>query len=249
MKRALRAVERRDGSVGGANRGHQSGRRSGRASHTSRPFPAAPWSGSLDAACVNRRSSMLSIALSEERLEADLASSALTCPGCSRRLSPWGYARAREVRLLGGVRSVRPRRALCRGCDATHVLSPSWSVPRRRDGAEVIGEALRQAAFGDGHRPIARRLDRPPGTVRGWLRAARARAENLRACATKWAYSLDHELVGVTPAGSELGDAVEAIMLAVRARVLRFGRGQTGPWDVAVWLTGGLLSGPTTLPP
>lgn len=192
---------------------------------------------------------MLLTMASDEQLEADLAAGAVGCPGCGGRLSRWGFARSRELRMRDGVRSVTPRRASCQGCGATHVLCPSWSVPRRRDGAEVIGEALRQAALGDGHRPIARRLDRPPGTVRGWLRAARARAESLRACATEWAYSLDHELVAVTPAGSELGDAVEAIMLAVRARVLRFGRGQTGPWDVAVWLTGGLLSGPTTLPP
>lgn len=192
---------------------------------------------------------MLSIAISQERLEADLASGAIACPGCSGRLSPWGYARAREVRMLDGARSVRPRRACCQACGATHVLSPSWSVPRRRDGAEVIGEALAHAAQGEGHRRIARRLGRPPETVRGWLRAARARAESLRACATRWAYALDRELVVVTPAGSELGDAVEAIMLAVRARVLRFGDGQTGPWERAVWLTGGLLSGPTRLPP
>jgi len=129
------------------------------------------------------------------------------------------------------------------------VLCPSWSVPRRRDGAEVIGEALRLAARGEGHRRIARRVSRPPGTVRGWLRAGKARAASMRACASRWVVSLDHELVAVTPAGTELGDAVEAIMLAVRAWVLRFGRGQTGPWERAVWLTGGLLSGEPGLPP
>ena len=110
-------------------------------------------------------------------------------------------------------RSGRGGRAAKR-CGATHVLCPSWSVPRRRDGAEVVGEALALAARGEGHRRIACRLDRPPGMVRGWLRAARARAESLRACATRWAVSLDRELVAVTPAGSELGDVVEAITLA-----------------------------------
>jgi len=201
------------------------------------------------AVCVNGRSLMLSVAISQERLEADLASGALACPACGGRLARWGFARSREVRMLDGVRSVRPRRALCAGCGATHVLSPSWSVPRRRDGAEVIGEALAHAARGEGHRRIARRLGRPPGTVRGWLRAARARAESLRACGVRWAYALDPEFGPVTPAGSELGDAVEAIMLAVRAWVLRFGHRYSGPWEGAVWLTGGLLSGPTTLPP
>jgi transposase-like protein len=198
---------------------------------------------------VNCRFLMLSIVISQERLEADLAAGTLACPGCSGRLSPWGYARSREVRMLDGVRSLRPRRACCRGCGATHVLSPSWSVPRRRDGAEVIGDALRLAAGGEGHRRIARTLGRPPGTVRGWLRAARARAESLRACGARWAYALDPEIGVVTPAGSELGDAAEAIMLAVRAWVLRCGRQHVSPWEPAVCLTGGLLSGRAPLPP
>lgn len=38
-------------------------------------------------------------------------------------------------------------------------------------------------------------------------------------------------------------------MLAARAWVLRFGPGETGPWERAVCLTGGLLSGQPTLPP
>ncbi len=89
-----------------------------------------------------------------------------------------------------------------------------------------------------GPRRIARRLGRPPGTVRGWLRAARARSESLRACGVRWTYALDQEqLVAVTTTGGELGDAVEAIMLAVRAWVLRFCHGQTGPWEWAVRLT------------
>ncbi len=193
---------------------------------------------------------MLLTAVSPERLEADLAAGAIACPGCGGRLSRWGFARPREVRMLHGVRSVTPRRAYCQGCGVTHVLAPAWSVPRRRDGAEVIGEALAHAARGEGHHLIARRLGRPPGTVRGWLRAARARAESLRACGAKWTHSLDPgELAAVTPAGSELGDAVEAIMLAVRAWVLRFGHGHVGPWERAVCLTGGLLHGRSRLPP
>ena len=193
---------------------------------------------------------MLSMAISAQQLEAALAAGELACPDCRGRLSPWGFARSRELRMRDGVRSVRPRRAYCGGCGATHVLCPSWSVPRRRDGAEVIGEALAMAARGAGHRRIARRLHRPPGTVRGWLRAARARSESLRACGMRWAYALDQEqLDAVTPAGSELGDAVEAIMLAVRAWVLRFGHAGAGPWERAVWLTGGLLCGRSPLPP
>jgi Domain of unknown function (DUF6431) len=192
---------------------------------------------------------MLLTMVSDEQLEADLAAGAAGCPGCGGRLLRWGFARSRELRMRDGVRSVTPRRASCQGCGATHVLCPSWSVPRRRDGAEVIGEALARAAAGEGHRPIARRLGRPPGTVRGWLRAARSRAESLRACGARWAYALDPELSAVTPAGSELGDAVEAVMLAVRAFVLRSGHRQVGPWERAVCFTGGLLAGRPSLPP
>jgi hypothetical protein len=113
----------------------------------------------------------------------------------------------------------------------------------------VIGEALRLAADGVGHRRIAPRIERPAGTVRGWLRAVRRRTGSLRACAIRWTFALDPEMGAVVPAGRELGDAVEAIMLAVRAWRLRFGRTQTGPWERAVCLTGGLLTGQPTLPP
>jgi len=186
---------------------------------------------------------MLSIAIAPQHLEAVLAAGELACPDCCGRLSPWGFARSRDVRLLGEVRSLRPRRAVCGGCGATHVLLAAWAIPRRRDGAEVIGQALALASQGVGHRVIARRLRRPPGTVRGWLRAARRRAPSLRACATRWAYALDPELGAVAPAGSELGDAVEALAIAARAWTLRFGPQQAGGWERVVELTGGLLAG------
>jgi hypothetical protein len=61
--------------------------------------------------------------------------------------------------------------------------------------------------------------------------------------------SLDPEPGVVIPAGSELGDAVEASILAARAFMLRFGPGQLGVWERAVLLTGGLLSGQPPVPP
>ncbi|HWH10203.1 MAG TPA: hypothetical protein VG165_03685 [Solirubrobacteraceae bacterium] len=124
------------------------------------------------------------------------------------------------------------------------MLLPAFCVPRRRDGAEVIGEALHAKASGQGgHRSIAARLDRPPGTVRGWLRAATRRAEVLRASGTRWSYALDSMQGRIQPAGSPLGDAVQALATAARAWVLRFGPG-TGPWELAVRFTdGALLSG------
>ena len=185
---------------------------------------------------------MLVVAISAQQLEAELTAGGLCCPDCGGRLAPRGFARSREVRLLAGSRSVRPRRACCVACGVTHVLCPAWSVPRRRDAAEVIGEALRLAAEGVGHRVIAWRLGRAPGTVRGWLRAARARAGSLRACASRWACALDPEVGAVAPVGSELGDAVEALAIAARAWTLRFGPEADG-WQRVVELTGGLLAG------
>jgi hypothetical protein len=56
---------------------------------------------------------------------------------------------------------------------ATQVLLPSWCLHRRAAAAEVIGAALVAKADGHGHRAIAARFDRPPSTVRAWLRRAR----------------------------------------------------------------------------
>ena len=161
-----------------------------------------------------------------------------------------GYARSRDVRMLDGVRSVTPRRACCRACGATHVLSPAWSVLRRRDGAEVIGEALRLAAGGHGHRWTAGRVGRPPGTVRGWLRSFRARAEP---CGARRAVGVraGSRRVWCGHAGRERASRRDrGVMLALRAWVLRFGRDpHADAWEGAVWITGGLLCGRPPLPP
>jgi hypothetical protein len=71
---------------------------------------------------------MLHLTISQERLEVALATGELACPACSGPLSPWGYARSREVRLRREIRSLTPRRARCSTCETTHVLSPSWLV-------------------------------------------------------------------------------------------------------------------------
>lgn len=102
------------------------------------------------------------------------------------------------------------------------------TVPRRREDAEVIGEALALALDGLGHRQVARRLGRPEGTARGCLRAARSRAKLRRACGTRWMTTFDSEPGLVLSTTTRLGDAVEAVMLAVRAWRLRFGA-EPGP--------------------
>ena len=141
-----------------------------------------------------------------------------------------------------GSRLVRPRRAVCRPCARTHVLLPAFCVPRRRDGAEVIGAALLAGAGGEGHRTIAARLDRPPGTVRGWLRAFARRSEPLQACAVRWTISLgDGSALPRSWTGAPVASALAALACAARAWVLRFGPDDTSPWELVVALTGGGL--------
>jgi hypothetical protein len=96
---------------------------------------------------------VLTVAVDEQQLEAELEAGVVVCPDRSARLSPWGFARSREVRMLAGV------------------------------GA----------------------------------------------------------LARVEPVGSSLGNAVEALAIAVRAWTLRFGNQHAGGWERAVALTGGLL--------
>ena len=82
-------------------------------------------------------------------------------PRLRRRVAP---ARARphphRARLGSARVTVRPRRARCPGCAATHVLLPAGLVLRRADTVEAIGTALTANARGDGHRTIAARLAR-----------------------------------------------------------------------------------------
>jgi hypothetical protein len=181
-------------------------------------------------------------------VEAELAAGALCCPGCDGRLAPWGFAREREVRTLNGSRRVRPRRALCVSCAATHVILPASLVPRRRDDAEVIGHALLAKTQGHGHRTIAARLDRPPATVRGWLRAAARRADALRVCATRWTQAIQPTAETLAVAASPLAGALDALGAAARACRLELGM-RASPWELAVALTGGLLHGRPRDPP
>jgi hypothetical protein len=91
-----------------------------------------------------------------------LARRMLGCPGCEQPLRPWGHARERTVRDTGGaLLTVRPDRALCTGCGATHVVLDAGLLPRRAYTAGLIGLALAASARGHGHRPIAAGLAVP----------------------------------------------------------------------------------------
>ncbi len=109
-----------------------------------------------------------------------LARRKLRCPDCGQALRPWGRARERTIRELGGaVRTVRPDRPRCTGCAVTHVVLDAGLLPRHSCTADLVGQALVAAAQGRGHRLIARDLAVPCGTVRGWIRRARRSAGQL----------------------------------------------------------------------
>jgi hypothetical protein len=135
-----------------------------------------------------------------EPVEAErrLRAGELACP-CGGGLSPWGHARERVVR---GVGVLRPRRARCGRCQATHVLLTVSCLLRRADAVEVIGSALRAKASGQGHRCIAAGLGRPASTVRGWLRAFARNAELVRALLTALLAELDPLSGAIVPRAS-----------------------------------------------
>lgn len=157
--------------------------------------------------------------------EDELAASRISCPSCTAgRLRPWGYAHTRALRgLRGARRHVRPRRARCDQCAATHVMLPAEVPVRRADTIEVVAPALLAHQGGVGHRVIAADLNVPHDTVRSWLRRITGRAEWIRREATVWAHRLDPELPPITPTGSRVGDALEALGVAVPAHRRRLG--------------------------
>jgi Domain of unknown function (DUF6431) len=189
---------------------------------------------------------MLIVCAEEARVEAELVGGLLVCPSCRGVLGPWGRAGGRVVRCEAGARWLRPRRARCRGCRGTHVLLPDLVLLRRRDEVAVIGAAIEAKVAGVGHRRIAERFGVPKDTVRGWLRRFAARAARVRAHFTLWAIALDPELGPVQPAGSGVAEALEAVAVAARAWVLRFGPGEA--WRVAGRLSAGRLLCNTSCP-
>ena len=182
---------------------------------------------------------MLIVCAEQARVESELVGGLLGCPSCDGVLGPWGHARARILRCSSGDRWLRPRRARCRGCAGTHVLLADVALLRRRDEVAVIGAAIEAMVAGQGYRRIAGRLGVPADTVRGWLRRFAERAELVRAHFTRCAVALDPQQGAVLPAGSAVADALEAIAVAARAWVLRFGPGD--PWRIVSVLSGGVL--------
>jgi len=193
-------------------------------------------------------------------VETALRGGELRCPvlGCAGRLAPWGWARARSVR--GAAGRLRPRRAMCTGCGRTHVLLPASVLLRRADAVTVIGAALGAKAGGWGHRRVAARVDRPPSTVRGWLRRIGRVADRVLAVLGVVAAELGTEFVPPAPTGEPVGSVVELVGSVVelvgsvvelvgsvvelaRAVARRLG-GSCSPWRLAAVVCGGRLLTP-----
>lgn len=187
---------------------------------------------------------MLTVETDPVAVEQRLGSGRLACPGCSGVLAGWGHARGRSVRDTDGELWITPRRARCSGCGATHVLLPVVVLLRRADTAAVIGAGLTAKATGGGHRLIAAALDRPPETVRGWLRRFSARVEAVRAVFTRWCRDLQPDPVLPGPAGSAWADALAAIHAAAAAVGSRFVLGEVPVWQAAVAVSAAMLLSP-----
>lgn len=118
-------------------------------------------------------------------------------------------------------------------CSRTHILLPSWCAPRRADALEVIGTGLAAALGGAGCVRIGADLGLPPGTVRGWLRRLRSRAEEMRCFAMFQLTRIggtDPALPG--PAASPLHDALNAVAAAAHAAITGYGLGPAGLWPL-----------------
>jgi len=179
-------------------------------------------------------------------VEELLGKGLLSCPGCGGRLGGHGHAVRRRVFTAGRFPvAVRPRRARCACCGATHVLLPAWLLARRCDGTAVIGEMLARAARGQGFRSIAAASGVPPDTVRDRLRRFRSSAGRVRGFFTRLAGVLAADPVPLDPAGSGLGDAVVAVAAAGAAAAGRRPALTVSGWEIAAVVTAGSLLSPS----
>ena len=183
----------------------------------------------------------------QDVVEADLAAGRLICGVCGGRLAPWGHARWRKLRDRGRFVRLRPRRARCASCLVTHVLLPVVALLRRRDLAEVIGEALRSRHLdGLSRRAVAERAGVLADTARGWLRRFAERAEDIRADFAALAHRYDPQLAPIEARGSPAADALEAIGVAAAAAVRLLGPAPL--WNFAAGASGGRLLFNTSCP-
>jgi len=186
---------------------------------------------------------MVTVDADVRRVERRLVEGRIVGP-CGHALSGWGHARVRVVRGEAGARHVvRPRRARCASCGATHVLLPVILLVRRADTAAVIWAGLVAAGRGLGHRRVAVLVGVAVSTARGWCRRLAGRAEVLRQQFTAVGCRLDPDPRLPEPAGSPVADVVAAVAFAADAAMRRWSsRGLTvSAAQIAVSVSGGGL--------
>lgn len=186
-----------------------------------------------------------------EWAEQALGTGEIGCPhpGCGGSLARWGYGRRRRIRSLGArTLDVRPRRARCTRCTGTQILLPAAVQPRLADSTDVIGTALASKAAGHGHRRIATALDRPPSTVRRWMRRAthNAHLQWLWERGSQALIRLDPDAFNQLPrATSPLRDALTVLVAAACAACQRLGLTEPLWTMVGLHTHGRLLAAPT----
>lgn len=190
---------------------------------------------------------MVTVEVDPVRVESRLAAGEIGCPRCGEGvLAGWGHARARSIDGLAD--SLRPRRARCRSCRATHVLLPVTALLRRAYAAERVWAALTARSNGSGHRRIGVALSVPAATVRGWLRRAVQRLEAMRAWFLMVAVTVGVDVRIPDTSGCAWRDAQAAVETATAAIGLRFGAvgllGTVTPARVAAAASGGRLLAP-----
>jgi transposase-like protein len=187
---------------------------------------------------------VLTVGVDAAVVERRLVAGELACPGCAGVLAGWGHARSRVIRGESGRWQVRPRRARCGGCGATHVLLPLGVLLRRADAVGVVGAAIAAKAAGAGARPIAGLLGRPLGTVREWLRRFGGRVEAVRGWFTGLLCAVAVDPVPPEPAWSGWADAVAAMQATAVAVAARFAVTGVTVWQVVGAASSGLLLAP-----
>lgn len=189
---------------------------------------------------------MLTVSHDPAAVESQLLGRELPCPRCQGRLRPWGFGTARVIRCGTPVRNrwFTPRRARCRGCQATHILLPAEFACRRADHAEVLAEAVELGATeGMGHRKIAAILERPESTVRGWLRDFAANAPAIIEAFAARVHLATADALGFWPAPAPTAAANALGMLMAHARVLARLHGTTaGPVGTMTWHSAALFA-------
>jgi hypothetical protein len=187
---------------------------------------------------------VLTVGVDVVEVERRLVAGGLSCPGCGGVLAGWGYARTRVVRGVAGRWRLRPRRARCRGCGATHVLLPLGVLLRRADEAGVVGAAITAKAAGLGAGSVAGLLDRPVETVREWLRRFGGRADAVRGWFTTLLCAVAPDPVVPQAMGSVWADAVAAMRAVAAAVVARFAVVGVTVWQVVAGACAGRLLAP-----